>query len=159
MKRKVVLSTYSIIVTFLIMALLIGGMIIEMQIGNEIISYLFGATLVILSVMSLFFTPQSVSVEDGCLNVNTLLRTKSIPLRDIAAVKLCPPTMSEKRLLGCGGWFGYWGWFTEPSIGKYFAYYGKASDCFLVRLKDGRLYMLGCVDPQSMVEYVQNQLT
>ncbi len=158
MKRRVTLSTYCIILTILTIGLLIAIMIWELKIGNDIISYLTGGLLVILCVLALFFTPMSVSVEDGCLNMNTFLRSKSIPLRDIASVTLCPPTMAEKRIFGSGGWFGYWGWFSEPTIGKYMAYYGKASDCFLVRLKSGKLYLLGCVDPQSMVEYIEQNL-
>ena len=64
------------------------------------------------------------------------------------------PTMAKKRICGSGGWFGYYGWFSEPSIGKYFAYYGKASDCFLVTLKDGKKYVLGCESPDEMVEVI-----
>lgn len=65
---------------------------------------------------------------------------------DIAEVKLCQPTMGAIRICGSGGFFGWYGWFREGDIGKYFAYYGKSSDCFLVTLKDGRKYMLGCTD-------------
>ncbi len=158
MRRKVALSTYSIILSILAIVLLIGIMIYELKMGNEILAYIAGGMLVLLCVLSLFFTPQTVSVEDGCLNVNTLLRSKSIPLREIKAVRLTPPTMAEKRICGSGGWFGYWGWFREPSIGKYFAYYGKASDCFLVELKNEKLYMIGCVDPLSMMEYIDQQI-
>ncbi len=158
MRRKVALSTYCIILTILTIALLIGIMIYELKMGNEALAYLAGGMLILLCVLALFFTPLTVSVEDGCLNVNTLLRSKSIPLREIKAVRLTPPTMAEKRICGSGGWFGYWGWFREPSIGKYFAYYGKASDCFLVELKNEKLYMLGCVDPLSMMEYINQNI-
>lgn len=158
MKRKVELSTYCIILTILTLGMLIAMMILELKIGNDFISYLAAGALVILCVLALFFTPISISVEDGCLNMNTFIRTKSIPLRDIAAIKLWPPTMAEKRICGSGGWFGYWGWFTEPTTGKYMAYYGKASDCFLVQLKNDKLYMLGCVDPLSMMECVSQQI-
>ncbi len=158
MRRKVALSTYCIVLTILSIGLLIGMMIFELKTGNDILAYIVAGMLILLCVLSLFFTPLSVSVEDGCLNVNTLLRSKSIPLREIKSVRLCPPTMAEKRICGSGGWFGYWGWFREPSIGKYFAYYGKASDCFLLELKNEKLYMLGCVDPLSMMEYISQQI-
>ncbi len=71
---------------------------------------------------------------------------------------LCPPTMAERRICGSGGFFGYWGWFKEPSIGKYFAYYGKASDCFLVELKDGKKYLIGCSNPSEVVSYINSRL-
>lgn len=158
MRRKVAFSTYSIILTILLMGLLIAIMIWELKIGNEVISYIVAGLLISLCVLSLFFTPLSISVENGNVNVNMLLRTKSISLKDISSIKKCPPTMAEKRILGSGGWFGYWGWFSEPSIGKYMAYYGKASDCFLLRLKNGKQYLIGCADNNSVVQYIVEQL-
>ncbi|WP_300877569.1 PH domain-containing protein [uncultured Duncaniella sp.] len=67
--------------------------------------------------------------------------------------------MAEKRICGSGGFMGYWGWFSERDLGKYFAYYGKASDCFLVTMKDGRKYMLGCQNPAEMVDAINARLT
>lgn len=159
MKRRVALSTFSIILTIAVIALFVVGMISYLNRSVDWLAYLLAGSLVLICCLAMYFTPMAISVEDGCLNINMLLRTKSIPLRDIQSVALCPPTMSEKRLLGSGGFFGYWGWFREPSIGRYFAYYGKASDCFLVRLKDGRLYMLGCVDALGIMECINSNLT
>ena len=158
MKRKVELSTYSIVLTVAVIGLFVILMINYLNSGLEWIAYVFAALLVAQCALAMYFTPISISVEDGCLNINMVLRSKSIPLSDIQSVALCPPTMSEKRLLGSGGFFGYWGRFSEPSIGRYFAYYGKASDCFLVRLKDGRLYMLGCVDPLGIMECINSNI-
>ena len=159
MKRRVALSTFSIILTIAVIALFVVGMISYLNRAVDWLAYLLAGSLVLICCLAMYFTPMAISVEDGCLNINMLLRTKAIPLRDIQSVALCPPTMSEKRLLGSGGFFGYWGWFREPSIGRYFAYYGKASDCFLVRLKDGRLYMLGCVDALGIMECINSNLT
>ncbi len=66
--------------------------------------------------------------------------------------------MGTRRIAGSGGFMGYWGWFREGDIGKYFAYYGKASDCFLVTLRNGRRYMLGCNDAPEMVAAIQKEL-
>lgn len=120
--------------------------------------YLIGACLILLCVAALLYMLISISVDDTNLNINRSLRIKSIPLKEIKSVKLCPPTMAEKRICGSGGWFGYWGWFSEPSIGKYFAYYGKASDCFLVELKSEKKYLLGCDDAPTMVEYLSERI-
>ncbi len=158
MVRKVKISTYSMIVTIIGFLVLVALMIINLNRDLCILSYIIGGLLVVMCVLALFFTPISVSVDDMYLNVNMTLRIKSIPLNSIESVMICPPTMSERRILGSGGWFGYWGWFRESSIGKYFAYYGKASDCFLVRLKDGRQYMLGCTDPLSIMECIDKKV-
>ena len=158
MNRKVKISTYSMIMPIISFLVLVSLMIINLNNGQIVLSYIIGGLLIVLCGLSLFFTPITISVDDTDLNVNMTLRVKSIPLNSIESVLICPPTMSEKRIFGSGGWFGYWGWFREPSIGKYFAYYGKASDCFLVRLKNGRLYMLGCSDPLSIMECINKKM-
>ena len=77
-------------------------------------------------------------------------------MADVKSVRLCSPTMGAIRIFGSGGFLGYWGWFKERDLGKYFAYYGRSSDCFLVELKDGRKYMLGCKNAPKMVDYIQS---
>lgn len=110
-----------------------------------------GIVVVGLFLPPLLYMPISITVDNECLKINRLLLTKSIPVTDIAEVRLCQPTMAARRICGSGGWFGWYGWFYERDLGKYFAYYGKASDCFLVTLKNGRKYMLGCADAPAMV--------
>ena len=124
--------------------------------GNIVTAILFGAGLSILFVAALLYGPLWVGVEDGTLMVRRPLRMLRIPVSDIADIRLHKPTMGEKRLLGSGGWFGYWGWFMEADTGRYFAYYGRASDCFMVTLKDGRKYLLGCKDPEKIIDKISN---
>ncbi len=114
--------------------------------------------MVVIILFALFYAPVSISVDEDSLNINRSLKTKHIPLSEISSVTLVSPTMAEKRIFASGGWFGYWGRMKEPSLGHYFAYYGKASDCFLVRLKDGRQYMLGCVDPVAVVDFINSKI-
>ena len=121
---------------------------------DSIAVYIAAGALIVLCLTALLFMPLSITVKNGELNINRSLRIKTIPLSHIASVELWSPTMAERRICGSGGWFGYYGWFREPSIGKYFAYYGKASDCFLVTLKDEKKYVLGCENPKDMVEYI-----
>jgi len=59
--------------------------------------------------------------------------------------------MAARRICGSSGLGGYWGWFSERDIGRYFAYYGKASECFIVKLRSGRQYMIGCNDAAKIV--------
>lgn len=158
MKQKVKLSVYSIFITILSPIVLVALMAFELNRNHEVAAYVAAFGLVVLCVMALFYAPISISVADGCIKIKLPLRKKSIPLSNIKSVELCPPTMSEKRIFASGGWLGYWGKCSEPSIGEYFAYYGKASDCFLVKLKDGRKYMLGCENPSAMVQFIKSQM-
>lgn len=156
MKRLTYQSTYSFIMTIIILIVLCACLY---YCRNNWGLFVIGAMLILLCGSALFYMPLSISANDNELNINRPLKIKSIPLKEIKSVKLCPPTMAEKRICGSGGWFGYWGWFSEPSIGKYFAYYGKASDCFLTELKDGKKYLLGCKDAPQMVEYISERIS
>lgn len=121
---------------------------------NDIAVWLWGVAVAVLFLSALCYMPLSISLDNESLNINRSLKIKSIPLTEIANVKLCAPTMGAKRICGSGGWFGWYGWFSEKDLGKYFAYYGKASDCFLVTLKNGKKYMLGCKDTPKMVNAI-----
>lgn len=66
--------------------------------------------------------------------------------------------MGAVRILASGGYFGYWGTFRENDIGRYKASYGRASDCFILIMKNGDKYVFGCKNPQSMVDYIKNNL-
>ena len=155
MKKKVILSSWCTIMTAIGLCCLLAGLYFA---EAALTKYLVVGALVILCLTALLYMPLSISVKNGELNINRLLKIKSIPLSSIKSVELVSPTMAEKRICGSGGWFGYYGWFNEPSIGKYFAYYGKASDCFLVILKDGKKYVLGCQDPNDMVEFISKSI-
>ena len=159
MKKQVVLSSYCWIISALSTALICGVFIYALkQPDNEWAVWSLGGVIVILFLFTLCFMPLSISLDNESLNINRPLKIKSIPLIDISDVRMCPPTMGAIRICGSGGWFGWYGWFKETDLGKYFAYYGKASDCFLVNLKDGSKYLLGCKDAPEMVAAIQRKL-
>lgn len=159
MKKKVELSTYSISISALSTALICGVIIYALKQPDNIWSVaILGIVVIGLFLSTLFYMPISVSVDNKNLEIHRPLKIKSIKLNDISEVKQCPPTMAAFRICGSGGWFGWFGWFRERDLGKYFAYYGKASDCFLVTLKDGRKYMLGCKDAPEIVSEIQSHL-
>jgi hypothetical protein len=155
MRKKVKLSTWSTIMTLIGLIVLLAAFCFA---KDSLAKYIVVGALVVLCFTALCYMPLSISVKNGVLNINRPLKIKSIPLSLITSVELYSPTMASIRICGSGGWFGYYGWFKEPSIGKYFAYYGKASDCFLVTLKDGKKYVLGCEAPNEIVEYINKHI-
>lgn len=86
------------------------------------------------------------------------MRKQRLMMHNVESVELFQPTMGAIRIFGSGGYMGYWGIFRESDIGRYVAYYGKASDCFLVRMKNGDKYVLGCEHPRLMVNYISSQI-
>ena len=156
MKSRVNLSAFSLILTILVAGLLIVGMFATYGQGYRFV--VIGVLTIILFGAGLWYMPLSISVDDKAVNVNGSLRIRSIPLSDIADVRLFRPTMGAIRLCASGGFMGYWGMFTEGDTGRYMAFYGKASDCFMLTLRDGRKYVLGCADPDAMVDAIRRRL-
>ena len=156
MKQRVILSLFSLVVTIISNAVLVFAMFFNNPPAyiQIILGVVWGATV----LASLFYMPLSISADKTAIYINRSLKIKAIPIQDVASVKICHPTMGAIRICGSGGFFGYWGWFRERDLGKYFAYYGKSSDCFLVELKNGRKYMLGCQNAPKIVQYIQSLL-
>ena len=152
MKKKVILSTYCRILSCVTLLALCGIFIWQLltpNVGWHI--WVLLGVIVFLGLTALLYAPVSVTLNDSSLTLRTPLRSTSIPIDQIASVKMCPPTMTEKRIIGSGGFFGYYGIFSEPTIGRYRAFYGKASDCFLLTLTDGTRYLISCADAPTLV--------
>lgn len=159
MKKRVELSSYCCIISSLSIAIICGLYVYSAtRANNDITVWTLGILIAGLALSTLFFMPLSISLDKDSICINRPLRIKEIPLSVISDVRLCPPTMGAIRICGSGGWFGWYGWFRENDLGRYFAYYGKASDCFLVTLKNGKKYMLGCKDAPEMVKAIDSRL-
>ncbi len=159
MKNKVVLSSYSAVISG--MFIILVALSIYTFTRNDRMVETIAIIVAGLTIFSgaMWYAPLSIRLQNGILSVHRLLRTKKFPVADIESVELCPPTMATRRIVGSGGFMGYWGWFKERDLGKYFAYYGKASDCFLVTLKNGKKYMLGCKNAPTMVEALKKGIS
>lgn len=154
MKKSVRLSSYSLLISSISCVILCTLCFIKLQQGDLVLAAIPGIILLLLLLLTLFYMPLSISADNSGVHINRPLHRSTIPFDLICSVSLCPPTMAEQRIFGSGGWFGYWGWFKERDLGRYFAYYGRSSDCFLVSLKNGRKYMLGCSDPAEIVDFI-----
>ncbi len=158
MRNTVKLSTFCVVLTLLTSALIVAMFFYFMMRQDVVVTCVMGACITLWAFATLFYLPLSISVSDSAIEVHRSLATRRIPLADVRRVILCPPTMGERRLCGSGGFCGYWGWFSQRDIGRYFAYYGKASDCFLVELRNGRKYLLGCENAPAMVEAIKARM-
>ncbi len=156
MKLKVNYSKFSIILTAIIGLVLFIGCIATVREEPAFIILL--SLYLILFFATLFWAPAYVQVEDGYLILGSLCKKKKLPLSNIKSVEPCQPTMGAIRVCGSGGFMGYWGIFREGDIGRYYAFYGKSSDCFLVRMDNGDKYMVGCDDPDSMIRCIQSKI-
>lgn len=154
MKSKVRLSAYAFGLTMVVNIVLIGCCVATFNEKSGF--WILLSILLVLLVFGMLYGPTHILANTDYVIVKSNLKKQKIPVRDIKSVELFQPTMGAYRLFASGGYFGYWGLFREGDIGRYAASYGKASDCFLIKMKNGDKYVLGCENPQSMVDYIQS---
>lgn len=152
MKQKVNYSTGAFILSVLTLAIMIGAGVYLLKWVNPVAAWIVLGVMVLMSVVSLFYSPISVEITDNDLLINFSMRTKRIPLEDIAsAVRFDPNAGLSVRICGSGGFMGWWGWFNNKKIGRYFAYFADPSRCILLRLKSHRRYVISCADPDALI--------
>lgn len=156
MKSKIRYSVFSWVTTLLCLVALV--VLCFVAYGNDAAFYSVLSLLLILAVAGLWSAPFSIAADGDYIYINKPLRSKKLRMENVQSAELFQPSMGAIRICGSGGYFGYWGLFREGDIGRYSAAYGRASDCFLVRMKNGDKYVLGCSDPASMVSYINSKL-
>ncbi len=156
MKSIISYSRFATILTTIIIVALYVGLILTIKEAPAFFSILF--IYIILTICFFFYGVVYIKATPENIIMGSLLRSKKILMRNVESVELFKPTMGAIRIFASGGFMGFWGIFKEGDIGRYYAFYGKASDCFLVRMKNGDKYMLGCENPDEMVEYIKERM-
>lgn len=158
MKNRVKFSVYSIIITAAVLILSAVGIVSLVGETDRLVVFcvILGAAI----VSGLYYCPVFVEANQSGIVLHRLIsRPRYFSYAEIASVDTCCPSAGGLRLCGSGGLFGYWGYFSDIMIGTYFGYYGSRSHCFLVKLKSGRQYVIGCTDPAAIVSYIEPRLT
>lgn len=157
MKTNVHFSKYCIAITFVVLAALITGLIVTY--GDQR-SFVMLAVITMLAVFSgLYYCPKSVSVDGNGLSIHRLVsRDKIFKYSDIREVDSCYPSAGGIRLCGSGGFFGYWGYFSDSLIGQYFGYYTDRDQCFYIKLKDNRQYVISCNNHTEIVNEIRRHI-
>lgn len=156
MKSRIGYSRFVIVLTAVISVALFAGCIATVR--ETAAFFMLLAVYVLLFVTALLYGPAYIKVGKDYIIMGSLLRGRKILMRNVESVELFQPTMGAIRIFASGGFMGYWGIFKEGDIGRYYGFYGKSSDCFLVRMKNGDKYVLGCENPSAMVDYIRSQI-
>ncbi len=157
MKSRIQFSRYVIVLTAVVIIALFAGCIATLRETAAFFTIL--ALYLVLYFSALIYGVSYIKVDNDYIIMGSILKKYKIPMRNVESVELFQPTMGAIRIFASGGFMGYWGIFKEGDIGRYYGFYGKSSDCFLVRMKNGDKYVLGCKDPSAMVDYIKSQLS
>lgn len=157
MKQKVKFSTFTRIITGLVLVLFVVGIISLRNNSGDLA--VFCIIAVAITLVGLYYCPKAVTAADNAITLHRLFSSpKVFNYKDIQDIDTCYPSAGGIRLCGSGGFFGYWGYFNDIMIGTYFGYYGCRSNCFLIKMKDGKQYVLGCDNAVEMVDYINQQM-
>ncbi len=157
MKSKVHFSSFCIIITGAVIAALLAGIVTTRDSTDKCLALAVITAAVTLA--GLFYCPTGVSTDSKSVKVHRLISgCKTFKFSDIESIDTCYPSAGGIRLCGSGGFFGYWGYFSDIIIGQYFGYYADRSQCFYIRLKNNRLYVISCENHIEMVKNIQNCL-
>lgn len=157
MKQTVKFSAYSLIVTAAVLILCVVGIFSLLVNVEKLI--LFCIIMGLATIVGLYYCPTAIEADESGITLHRLLSSPKVFRYDlIHTVDTCYPSAGGLRLCGSGGFFGYWGYFSDIMIGSYFGYYGSRSNCFLLKMKDGKQYVLGCNNAVEMVAYVKMQM-
>lgn len=156
MKSKINYSRFSTILTVLIYGLLFIGC--TATVHEKPTFFILLSIYIFLIISGLLYGAAYVKVSPDYILLGSIMKCQKIPIRNVESVEQFQPTMGAIRIFGSGGFMGYWGIFREGDIGRYYAFYGKSSECFLVRMKNGDKYVLGCDHPNAMIEYIKKLL-
>lgn len=156
MKNKVKFSTLSQVLTVVVLILFIVGFFFTDS-KNELVIY---SIIVIPTILfSFYYCPISVEADASGITLNRLMsKPKRFEYKDLKLVDTCIPSAGSIRLCGSGGFLGYWGYFNDIIYGNYFGYYGSRDHCFIIELKNGKKYILGCDDNVTLVKYIKSQI-
>lgn len=152
MKQNIKFNSYSLIVTVGVLMLFVIGIFSVMG-TDKLIPFCIIAGGV--TIVGLYYCPKSVEANESGLTLHRLLsKPKVFPWSDIESVDTFYPSAGGLRLCASGGFFGFWGNFSDIMTGSYFGYYGSRDSCILVKMKDGKQYVIGCANPVALTDYI-----
>lgn len=151
-KHTVDLSRWALILTLTVNAVLLAVCFLTLKTRPTF--YIILGIYILTLIFAFCYAPMSIEADGEAVILHSIFRKRKLRYADIDSVRLMQPTMGAVRIIGSGGYMGYWGIYSEGDIGKYFAFYGRSSDCFLIRMKDGRQYMAGCRNPHDIVDFI-----
>ena len=153
MKSRIQLSSFSLCLTIIMLGVMVAVCVATF---DEPVAFYCMLPILVSLLVCVAYAPLSIKADDSCITIVRMLKNRKILMRDVESVQLFQPTLGAIRIWASGGFMGYWGIFREGDIVRYEAFYGKSSDCFLVRMKNGDKYVLGCENPAAMVDYIKS---
>ena len=129
----------------------------------------FRSSIIALEIISLvflispaFFIPLRLVVDEESLRIWRPIGKVEIRLDDIKSCSVIEDSRSlfDKtiRTFGSGGLYGFLGHFKHDRYGKMRMFVTHPKQCFLIRTKDGRSFVVSSPKPKEIVEFINGRL-
>lgn len=151
MKKRIRLSRYCIFVTTSVIALPAFACLLPHW-------YVYMSICIAPIIVCLFFWPISIEAGESDVIIHRAIGKTIIPYKQIEMVEPFTPSAGSIRILGSGGFLGYWGKFHDSLIGNYIGYWGKNDESFLIKITNGKQYVVSCENHKEMIAYLKNKI-
>ena len=129
----------------------------------------FQSSIIVLEIISLvflispsFFIPLRLVVDEDSLKIWRPVGKVKIPLEDIKSCTVIEDSRSifDKtiRTFGSGGLYGFIGHFKHDKYRKMRMFVTHTKQCFLIRTKDGRHFVISSPKREEIVEFISQRI-
>jgi hypothetical protein len=143
---------------FVLIALLIEIYLFT-EMGRSIEAITITSILLIVSFSSFLVFPLYIVSDDDGIRIRTLIRTISIPFKDIDHIERLQGgerlfgIKNAVRIFGVGGVFGFIGLFRMKGIGNFWSYITDEKNAFIIYRTNGLPIAISVSDPDEFLPY------
>jgi hypothetical protein len=129
------------------------------EMGRSIEAIIITSILLIVSFSSFLVFPLYIVSDDDGIRIRTLIRTISIPFKDIDHIERLQGgerlfgIKNAVRIFGVGGVFGFIGLFRMKGIGNFWSYITDEKNAFIIYRTNGLPIAISVSDPDEFLPY------
>ncbi len=108
---------------------------------------------IIITILSLWFCPFEVKIDNQSLCLYFPIRKKEIPMKDIATAEVAEASKGLRPIFGQIGYFGWWGKYRYDGH-KVFLYASNLDHLVCMTLQSGRKIVISCSDASELANRI-----
>lgn len=145
----------TVVVTVALLGLLNYSLNKFMIDNDDYEALLISLTIFILYGVFMINAPISVKLTTQYFELKKIVGSIRIEYAAISYIGRYTPTLSDMKMFGSGGLWGFVGVFRNSDIGSYNAFIGDMQQSFLIRTVEGRVYVFSVEDVDDLIASIK----
>ena len=145
----------TVVVTVALLGLLNYSLNKFMIDNDDYEALLISLTIFILYGVFMINAPISVRLTTQYFELKKVVGRIRIEYAAISYIGRYRPTLSDMKMFGSGGLWGFVGVFRNSDIGSYSAFIGDMQQSFLIRTVEGRVYVFSVEDVDDLIASIK----